>query len=212
MKAVEDRDQETLAHRDCTCLDAAKVSSEAQRPACRRLDRSASVRHEQTFSCDERLMITWVLRHYLLSSLHDRGRYPAGSYSTPLPHIHSHDRSMSKKQFKSQASSGRVGTGFGGFGGSGFGTTQGSPLSYIQEPPDYSGISDANVIVAFKNLSKKDSTTKAKALEDIQAYVSSSAEVEDGLLEAWVRLNRVREIAVDSDECISGQTLRSPLH
>lgn len=120
---------------------------------------------------------------------------------------------MSKKQFKSQASSGRVGGGFGAFGGSGFGSSQSSQLSYIQEPPDYSGISDANVVVAFKNLSKKDSTTKAKALEDIQAYVSSDIEVEEGLLEAWVRSKstEMRNV-VDSDEHHSGQTLPAPLH
>ncbi|KAF2772540.1 hypothetical protein EJ03DRAFT_187282 [Teratosphaeria nubilosa] len=113
---------------------------------------------------------------------------------------------MSKKPFKSQASSGRVGGGgFGGFGSSGFGSTQSSSLSYIQEPPDYSSISNANLVVSLKNLSKKDSTTKAKALEDIQAYVSSSdIEVEEGLLEAWVKLyprlsidsaRRVRQLA-----------------
>lgn len=95
---------------------------------------------------------------------------------------------MSKRQFKSQASSGRVGAGLGGIGNSGFGATHSSTLSYIQEPPDYSSISDANVVVAFKNLSKKDGTTKAKALEDLQLYVSSAdTEIEDGLLEAWVR-------------------------
>lgn len=121
---------------------------------------------------------------------------------------------MSKKQFKSQASSGRVGgAGFGAFGGSGFGSSQNSPLSYIQEPADYSGISDANVVVAFKNLSKKDSTTKAKALEDIHTYVASDAEVEEGLLESWVRsASTAIAVTVDSDKCNSGQTLPSPLH
>ncbi|KAH9827575.1 FANCL C-terminal domain [Teratosphaeria destructans] len=117
---------------------------------------------------------------------------------------------MSKKQFKSQASSGRVGGGgggggFGALGSSGFGSTQSSSLSYIQEPLDYSSVSNANLVVSLKNLSKKDSTTKAKALEDIQAYVSSSGiEVEEGLLEAWVKLyprlsidsaRRVRQLA-----------------
>jgi len=95
---------------------------------------------------------------------------------------------MNKKAFKSQASSQRAGGGFGGFGGAGFGSSRASTLSYIQEPPDYSGINDANVVVAFKNLSKKDGTTKAKALEDLQAHVSSpDVEIEEGLLEAWVR-------------------------
>lgn len=94
---------------------------------------------------------------------------------------------MSKKQFKSHASSGRAGATFGGFGTSGFGTAQSSVLSYVQEPPDYSTISDANTVVAFKNLSKKDETTKAKAIEDLQTFViSSDVEVEDGFLEAWV--------------------------
>ena len=118
---------------------------------------------------------------------------------------------MSKKQFRSQASSGRVGNGV--FGSAGFGSTQSSPLSYVQEPPDYSGISDANIVVAFKNISKRDSTTKAKALEDIQASVCSSDEdTEDAILEAWVRLSQTIAVAVDSDKCQSGQTLPSPFH
>lgn len=117
---------------------------------------------------------------------------------------------MSKKQFRSQASSGRAGTGFGALGTSAFGSSQSSVLSYIQEPPDYSGISNANVIVAFKNLSKKDSTTKAKALEDLQVYVSTAdVEVEDGLLEAWVRCDRTSYCRVDSDEVKIGQAVPS---
>ncbi|EMC95750.1 hypothetical protein BAUCODRAFT_34518 [Baudoinia panamericana UAMH 10762] len=111
---------------------------------------------------------------------------------------------MSAKKFKSQASSGRAISGF-GFGGSALGTTHSSSLSYIQEPPDYSTITNANTIVAFKNLSKKDSTTKVKALEEIQAYITNvDTDVEDGLLEAWVKLyprlsidsaRRVRQLA-----------------
>ncbi|KAK5000224.1 hypothetical protein LTR66_000888 [Elasticomyces elasticus] len=97
---------------------------------------------------------------------------------------------MSKKSFKSQASSGRVASsgGVGVFGAfKGF-STRISQLSYVSEPPDFAGISDPHVIVAFKNLSKKDSTTKAKALEDLQAYVSSpGATVEDAFQQAWVR-------------------------
>jgi len=93
---------------------------------------------------------------------------------------------MSKRQFKSQASSGRAGNALGGFG-AGFGSSQSSVLSYIQEPPDYSAISDANIVVAIKNLSKKDDTTKTKALEELQTHITSVNEVEDGLLEAWVR-------------------------
>lgn len=100
---------------------------------------------------------------------------------------------MSKRQIKAQASSSRAasgafGLGFGSTSTSTFGATS-SPLSYVTEPPDLSSISDPNVVVAFKNLSKKDSTTKAKALEDIQTYVSSlSGQVEEAVLEAWVGL------------------------
>lgn len=109
---------------------------------------------------------------------------------------------MSKKQFKSQASSSRVvsgafGTndgalGIGAFGGapSTFGAVSSSPLSYIYEAPDLATISEPNLVVAFKNVQKKDSTTKAKALEELKLYVQSLNEknevVEEAILEAWV--------------------------
>ena len=111
---------------------------------------------------------------------------------------------MVKTPYKSQASSSRAfsgGTGFGGspFGSSPFGRasspfTKGptSLISYLYEPPDLSGISDPAVVVIFKNLQKKDSTTKAKALEDLQLVLTSleeaKEEVEDVVLEAWVGL------------------------
>jgi E3 ubiquitin-protein ligase listerin len=100
---------------------------------------------------------------------------------------------MSKRQFKTQASSSRAASGTfgGGFGTSTFGTTS-SLLSYVAEPPDLSLISDPNVVVTFKNLSKKDSTTKAKALEDLQKYVTSSEQIEDAILEAWVGSHKSR--------------------
>lgn len=100
---------------------------------------------------------------------------------------------MSKRQFKSQASSSRAVFGNGaGFGGFGSGATR-STLSYLTEPPNLSSISDPNVVVAFKNLLKKDSTTKAKGLEDLRLHVLSSPNeqgggVEQSILEAWVRL------------------------
>ena len=106
---------------------------------------------------------------------------------------------MSKKPFKSQASSSRAVSGaFGGdrtgFGSSIntplFGAVASSPLSYVYEPPDLTELSDPNVGVAFKNLQKKDGTTKAKALEDLQTYVSSlntdTGGVEEAVLTAWV--------------------------
>ena len=113
---------------------------------------------------------------------------------------------MSKKQFRSQASSSRaVSAAFGAPDGSlssggtfgsplSFGTTSSSSssLSYIHEPLDLSNISAPNVVVAIKNLQKKDSTTKSKALEELQAYITSLKAMQDGVegsvLEAWVGL------------------------
>ena len=101
---------------------------------------------------------------------------------------------MSKKQFKAQASSSRAFSAGGAFGsslggGSAFGSAS-SPLSYLAEQPDLTAVSDPNVVVNFKNLSKKDSSTKSKALEDLSAYVGSlieqKQELEEAFLEAWV--------------------------
>ncbi|KAI9786287.1 MAG: hypothetical protein M1816_008096 [Peltula sp. TS41687] len=119
---------------------------------------------------------------------------------------------MSKRQTKPQASSERA-----AFGAQSsettFGTRTGffgrsSNLSYLTEPPDLSTISDADVTVAFKNLSKKDETTKSKALEELQSHIASwdagKEKVEDGVLEAWVHVyprlsidasRRVRQLA-----------------
>ncbi|KAL1310934.1 hypothetical protein AAFC00_001157 [Neodothiora populina] len=117
---------------------------------------------------------------------------------------------MSKKQFRSQASSNRAafgaGASFGGsFGGASSSFGSSSPLSWIAEPPDLSTISDPNVAVSFKNLSKKDSTTKTKALEDLQNYGTAPEQhVEEAVLDAWIKLyprlsidsaRRVRQLA-----------------
>ena len=114
---------------------------------------------------------------------------------------------MSKKQFKSQASSSRAigSNGFGAFSSS----TPSSTLSYITSPPKLSLISDANVVVCYKNLLKKDSTTKSKGLEDLRTYVQAhpyenEGGVEEAILDAWVELyprvsiddsRRVRELS-----------------
>ncbi|KAL9576378.1 MAG: hypothetical protein Q9212_007149, partial [Teloschistes hypoglaucus] len=122
---------------------------------------------------------------------------------------------MSKKQFKSQASSSRAVSGafaasdgaLGPFGGGGFGHVSSSPLSYVYEPPDLSTISEPNIVVAFKNVQKKDSTTKAKALEDLLQYSTALEKtdgVENAVLEAWIKVyprtsidtaRRVRQLA-----------------
>lgn len=96
---------------------------------------------------------------------------------------------MSKRQFKTQASSARalpINKGFGGFGG--FGATPPSTLSYIAELPDLTSISDPNIVVAFKSLSKSDGTTKTKALDVLDDYISKQGDggVEEPVLEAWV--------------------------
>ncbi|KAN0079467.1 hypothetical protein V8E54_004681 [Elaphomyces granulatus] len=102
-------------------------------------------------------------------------------------------------KFKSQASSSRAAA-------SGFGTSVGSfgslsrfssgsfpdapAPSSIAEPLDLSRISEPQLVVAFKNLLKRDDITKSKALEDLRDYVLSlenrSDSLEDGLLDAWI--------------------------
>lgn len=95
---------------------------------------------------------------------------------------------MSKRQFKTQASSSRAtsGNAFGGFGA----TSERSTLSYVAELPDLSSIADPHMVVAFKNLSRSDGTTKTKALELLDEYVaqhpSQDGGVEDSILDAWV--------------------------
>lgn len=117
---------------------------------------------------------------------------------------------MSRRQPKLRAASGKA---FASTGSSAFGAfsspSNGSNLSYLSEPPEFSLMSDANVVVSFKNLLKKDGTTKAKALEDLIAYVETHPYEQDGgteepILEAWVHLyprisidnsRRVRELS-----------------
>lgn len=112
---------------------------------------------------------------------------------------------MSKKAYKSQASSSRAvnvafgthsdGAPFGsGLGSAIFGAVSSSPLSYVYEPPDLSRFSEPNVGVAFKNIQKKDGITKSKALEELQTYVShleaDKGGLEEAMLEAWVGVPR----------------------
>ena len=101
---------------------------------------------------------------------------------------------MSRKLGKARTSSGKAfSSGAGGFGGFGGFTTSssGSNLSYLAEPPDFSSVSDANVVVSLKNLQKKDATTKAKALEELVTYVQAHPYDQDGgaeepILDVWV--------------------------
>jgi hypothetical protein len=96
---------------------------------------------------------------------------------------------MSNRQYKSQASSSRAALSGGGFGGFGSASSRGSVLSYLTPPPDMKAVSDPKVVVAFKGLSKKDATTKTKALEELRAFVqslpSSQPGIENAILETW---------------------------
>lgn len=114
----------------------------------------------------------------------------ASSLTSYIPH-------MSKK-FKSQASSSRAAAGgFGSVGGfsSAF-SSQGrepSALTYIAEPPDLSRIAEQQLVIAFKNLLKKDEITRTKALEELRDYVTSvegrGGTLDDGFLQAWVSIH-----------------------
>ncbi|KAK7981568.1 hypothetical protein PG988_003806 [Apiospora saccharicola] len=118
---------------------------------------------------------------------------------------------MSRRSGKSQAASGKAAFATAGAGGFGAfsSASSGSNLSYLSEPPNFATISDANAAVSFKNLLKKDATTKAKALEDLVAFVEAHPHERDGgaeeaILDAWVQLyprisidnsRRVRELS-----------------
>jgi len=75
-------------------------------------------------------------------------------------------------------------------GGFGSFTTSTTTLSYLTPPPDFSAIPH-EVVVPFKNLLKKASTTKEKALQDILAYVkgqpSDTQGLQDSIIQAYVR-------------------------
>lgn len=115
---------------------------------------------------------------------------------------------MSKLQGKGArfAGAGALGSparGFGGFSSS----ASGSGLSYLIEPPDLSSLSDANVVVSFKNLLKKDATTKTKALEELVAYVQAHPHEKDGgaeeaVLEAWVRYSDAQRPCCCNDQLV----------
>ncbi|KAJ4425091.1 hypothetical protein N0V82_000145 [Gnomoniopsis sp. IMI 355080] len=108
-----------------------------------------------------------------------------------------------KSSSKGRVSSGR---GFGSPPPSGFGgfatTTSSGSLSYLSDTPDFSAISDSNVVVSFKNLLKKDTTTKSKALAELVQYTQAhpyedDGGVEDAILNVWVQL--YPRISIDND-------------
>ncbi|KAL1843199.1 hypothetical protein VTJ49DRAFT_2750 [Mycothermus thermophilus] len=82
----------------------------------------------------------------------------------------------------------KPGAGFGGFGGFGASITT---LSYLTPPPDFSAIPH-EVVVPYKNLLKKDNTTKEKALQEILAYVQrlgpNPESLEDAIIDTYIDL------------------------
>ncbi|KAJ5581771.1 Zinc finger RING-CH-type [Penicillium sp. DV-2018c] len=128
---------------------------------------------------------------------------------------------MSKK-FKSQASSSRAAaSAFGTFGGFSGGLSshgkEPSSLTYIAAPPDLSRIAEQQLVIAFKNLLKKDDITRMKALEDLQDHVLAVAEknatLDDAFLDAWVKIyprlsidlsRRVRQLAHPIQGTVAG--------
>lgn len=97
---------------------------------------------------------------------------------------------MKKAQFKSHASSSRATSA--SFGGLTFNNPY-SSLSYFTKAPDLSGIENPHVVVAFKNLTRKDENTRSRALQDFRAYLHAQAkeknEIDDNIIEAWVSSN-----------------------
>lgn len=98
------------------------------------------------------------------------------------------------------ANFGAVSPAAGGFGG--FAPAQSKcGLAYLSDRQDLSGISDANAVVQFKNLLKKDGKTKARALEELVSYAQAhpfeGGGVEDAILEVWVQL--FPRLSIDSE-------------
>lgn len=61
-------------------------------------------------------------------------------------------------------------------------------LSYFSGLPDPSTISDSKVVVIFKGLSKRDSTTRERALNEFLALLKQSETIEDTAHWAWAQI------------------------
>ncbi|RKF74519.1 putative c3hc4 type zinc finger containing protein [Golovinomyces cichoracearum] len=108
---------------------------------------------------------------------------------------------MKKGHYKLQASSSRAASvGFGRFGS----VASSSSLSYYTEPPDLSTIGNPHVVVAFKNLSKRDENTRLKALQDLRVHVNALTkeknDVEDSVIEAWISV--YPRLSIDSSRMV----------
>lgn len=107
--------------------------------------------------------------------------YLSISISLPPP-----STAMSKKHTPARSSNAATSSSYGGFGSPSTFSPTASQLSYVNEPPDLSHVLDGNLVVLFKNLLKKDDTTKAKALEDLQNMLGGLSGIEEPVLAAWV--------------------------
>ena len=72
-----------------------------------------------------------------------------------------------------------------------FGAVPASQLSYVYEPPELRTISDPAVVVAWRSLQKKASTTRAKALEDLLAHLAKVEEEKQSLEDPLILMRLV---------------------
>lgn len=112
---------------------------------------------------------------------------------------------------KARDANGRVGglSAPSAFGALAASSTTASSLSYLSDAPDLSTISDSNIVVSFKNLLKKDDTTKSKGLGDIISYTQAHPSeqdggVEDAILDVWVQL--YPRMSIENDRRIREQS------
>ena len=73
-----------------------------------------------------------------------------------------------------------------------------SPLSSTTRPLDLGSLPPELVVIA-KNIQKRDATTKAKGLQDLQAKITEGLEehVLDSLLNIWVSLELLSLLTLD---------------
>ncbi|KAI3404467.2 hypothetical protein KGF56_002764 [Candida oxycetoniae] len=77
---------------------------------------------------------------------------------------------------------------------------QESSLNYFTYQPDATSISNAELAVIFKLLSKKDPKTKEKALNDLLLYIKEEGEVDEKAVVCWTKL--YPKIAIDNSKSV----------
>ncbi|KAF2670817.1 hypothetical protein BT63DRAFT_202341 [Microthyrium microscopicum] len=104
-----------------------------------------------------------------------------------------------------------AGSSFGGFGGA-F-TAASSPLSYLAIVPDISRIQDPNIVVIFKNLIKKDSITKARALDELHKLLTAEKppNIDEAFLDVWLGLFPRTSIEADRKVRLLAHTVQGQI-